>query len=102
MRDNTQSKRLPAKISVIMPAFNEENTISQIVDKVLEQKIVKQLIIVDDNSSDATASIIRKKRDPRILLLQHSSNSGKGVCNKDCQRVCGPTDCFNSRCRLRI
>ena len=78
MRDNTQSKRLPAKISVIMPAFNEENTISQIVDKVLEQKIVKQLIIVDDNSSDATASIIRKKRDPRILLLQHSSNSGKG------------------------
>ena len=61
-----------------MPAFNEENTISQIVDKVLEQKIVKQLIIVDDNSSDATASIIRKKRDPRILLLQHSSNSGKG------------------------
>lgn len=78
MRNNTQSKRLPAKISVIMPAFNEENTISQIVDKVLEQKIVKQLIIVDDNSSDATALIIRKKRDPRILLLQHSCNSGKG------------------------
>lgn len=61
-----------------MPAFNEENTISQIVDKVLEQKIVKQLIIVDDYSSDATASIIRKKRDSRILLLQHRSNLGKG------------------------
>lgn len=70
MRNNTQSKRLPAKISVIMPAFNEENTISQIVDKVLEQKIVKQLIIVDDHSSDATASIIRKKE---ILEFFYSS-----------------------------
>ena len=41
------------KISIIIPCFNEENTIKIIVDKILEQKdIEKEIIIVDDGSID--------------------------------------------------
>ena len=47
------------KISIIIPCFNEEKTLSKIVDKVLKFKShEKEIIIVDDCSKDNTANII--------------------------------------------
>jgi glycosyltransferase involved in cell wall biosynthesis len=73
------------KLSILMPAYNEERTIAKIVgliDKVNLRKIGvdKELIIVDDGSKDKTISIIKKlqKRYSYIRFIQHKKNLGKG------------------------
>ncbi|KKU47247.1 MAG: Glycosyltransferase, group 2 family [Candidatus Woesebacteria bacterium GW2011_GWF2_46_8] len=66
------------KISVIIPTFNEEKTIEKTLDAVLKQKVVGEVIIVDDGSRDKTASLLKenKSRDWRIKLILHQKNLG--------------------------
>ena len=52
------------KISVVMPAYNEESTLKQIVERVLAQELVDELIIVNDCSSDKTGPTCRPDRSP--------------------------------------
>jgi len=66
-------------LSVVMPAFNEAATIEQAVQRVLDQECVGQLIVVDDASSDATPRILAGLKDPRVVVLTHASNRGKGA-----------------------
>ena len=66
-------------VTVIMPAYNEEKTIGQVIDLVLAQPEVGQLIIVDDCSSDLTAHVVESKRDKRITFIKHQNNQGKGA-----------------------
>ncbi len=68
-------------LSVVMPVFNEEKTISKIVEVVLAQRPVQELIIVDDASGDGTWSALQAlaKADGRIRLLRHEENRGKGA-----------------------
>jgi len=72
-------------ISVIMPMFNEESTILEICDRVLHQKQVKQLIIVDDYSSDNSFALASTIRDKRVKLLRHEQNLGKGAAIRSAQ-----------------
>lgn len=72
-------------ISIIIPAYNEENSIldavREIKDFFLERKEFNfEIIVVDDGSTDQTAGLIRGEatRDPRVRLLQNVKNSGKG------------------------
>ena len=65
-------------LSIIMPCFNEENTVIEIIRKVLAQDLVTELIIVNDGSTDRTLDNIKKIFDPRIKLLSNSKNYGKG------------------------
>ncbi|NQU08691.1 MAG: glycosyltransferase family 2 protein, partial [Candidatus Abyssubacteria bacterium] len=69
------------KLSVIMPAYNEEETIEKIVRKVLAVDMDKELIIVDDGSSDKTRQILREKFDEReeVTVILHEKNAGKGA-----------------------
>jgi glycosyltransferase involved in cell wall biosynthesis len=71
------------KLSIIVPCFNEQNTIDKIINKILDLKISaeKELIIVDDSSKDKTKEILNTKfsRNKNIKLLYHSKNSGKGA-----------------------
>jgi glycosyltransferase involved in cell wall biosynthesis len=62
-----------------MPAFNEEATIRQSIDRVLAQPFVAELIVVDDASTDGTASVLQDVRDDRVQILSHSANQGKGA-----------------------
>ena len=64
-----------------MPAYNEARTIHKIIDLVLKQECVFELIIVDDKSTDATASVIKEiaSKDSRIKVLFHEVNQGKGA-----------------------
>lgn len=66
-------------ISIIMPAFNAENTISDSIQSVLNQTYENwELILIDDGSSDHTVSILQSYicQDSRLILLQNQQNLG--------------------------
>ena len=68
-------------ISIIIPVFNEEKTINIILDKVLEQKeFNKEIIVIDDCSTDKTKFLIENKYADKVRLISNSQNYGKGYC----------------------
>jgi len=70
-----------ASFSVVMPAYNEAATIRTVVERVLQRPEVGELILVDDASKDGTAeaATVLAAQDPRVWVLRHSKNSGKGA-----------------------
>ncbi|WP_436792961.1 glycosyltransferase family 2 protein [Actinospongicola halichondriae] len=68
-----------ACLSVVMPAFNEEATILEAIDEVLASPWVIEVIVVDDCSTDDTASLLATVTDPRVRVLHHDRNQGKGA-----------------------
>ena len=48
------------RLSVIMPVFNEKDTIEKIIEKVKSVDIPKEIIIVDDGSTDGTGEVLKK------------------------------------------
>jgi len=67
-------------LSVVMPVYNEKNTILKIIDKVLLLDVVKELIVVDDGSTDGTRDILKNASfDKRVKILLHEKNTGKGA-----------------------
>ena len=73
------------KLSIIIPCYNEEKTISHIVDKVDEFKsFAKEIIIVNDCSSDSSKKIIENicQKNNLVKLINHSKNQGKGAALK--------------------
>jgi len=64
-----------------MPAYNEGPTLESAVREILKQNRVTELIIVDDASCDNTfqAAQSMAHSDPRVRVIQHSSNQGKGA-----------------------
>lgn len=67
------------KLSIIIPVFNEEKTILQIVEKVkkVDFPVEREIIIVDDGSTDSTFSKIEHQKS-EIKILKHDINRGKG------------------------
>lgn len=66
-------------LSVVMPAYNEERTILEAVDQVLASPWVGELVVVDDCSADETAALLATVDDPRVRVLHHPVNQGKGA-----------------------
>jgi len=70
------------KLSVLMPAYNEEATIEKILNKVLSVKLknaTKEIIVVDDGSEDRTAEIVAElAKKHREIKLIRQKNKGKG------------------------
>lgn len=68
-------------LSVVMPVFNEVDTIGQVVNLVLAQRPVQQLVIVDDASADGTWEKLQALAEgkPTIQLTRHARNQGKGA-----------------------
>ncbi|MFA5008038.1 MAG: glycosyltransferase family 2 protein [Candidatus Omnitrophota bacterium] len=68
------------KISVIIPVYNEKDTIEEIVDRVLKVNLDKETIIVDDKSTDGTDDILREKftNVSNVVLVFLERNRGKG------------------------
>jgi glycosyltransferase involved in cell wall biosynthesis len=66
-------------LSLVMPAYNEQATIRAAIDRVLLQSCVGELIVVDDGSSDGTAHVLAEIEDPRVVVLTHRVNRGKGA-----------------------
>ncbi len=73
------------KISIIIPVFNEEESVTRIVKKVIEQdfdKHQKEIIIVNDGSTDRTKEEIEKLNKEKFIYIEHGSNLGKGAAIK--------------------
>jgi glycosyltransferase involved in cell wall biosynthesis len=67
-------------LGVIVPAYNEERTIDRVIQRVLHQPCVGQVVVVDDCSSDGTLAAIEAcATDPRVQVLRHPTNRGKGA-----------------------
>jgi glycosyltransferase involved in cell wall biosynthesis len=66
-------------LSVIVPCFNEEATIAELLTRVLAQSCVGEVIVIDDCSSDNSLEIIRNFSDERIQILMQETNQGKGA-----------------------
>lgn len=67
-------------LSVLVPAYNEAATIERVLDQLLAlDRWLKEIIVVDDASSDATTAIVRRlaERDHRIQLITLDKNQGK-------------------------
>jgi len=67
------------ELSIIVPAFNEQATLPQIIRSLLRLPISIEVIVIDDASSDATADYLRGVTDPRVQVLTHATNQGKGA-----------------------
>jgi glycosyltransferase involved in cell wall biosynthesis len=92
--EHTATTRLPAhvehaaletvKLSVVIPCYNEEQTLEDCVDAVLaiaSPDLVLELIVVDDCSKDDSFNVARRlaERIPGMVLLHHEQNQGKGA-----------------------
>lgn len=66
-------------LSVVIPAYNEEATIAQVIRQVLKLAALEEIVVVNDCSKDRTADIVRglAASEPRIRLLEHKVNRGK-------------------------
>ena len=71
------------RLSIVMPTYNEVATIATIIERVRAAPtsgLVRELIIVDDGSTDGTRDILRGGDwDPRVRLFEHEVNQGKGA-----------------------
>ena len=68
-------------LSVVVPAYNEAKTIASVLEKVLAQSSVKEVIVVDDCSSDGTWELLQAlaTSNSKIRATRHSRNEGKGA-----------------------
>ena len=70
------------KISIIIPVFNEINTLKQILEKVENTEfcsLEKEIILVDDGSGDGTRELLRSDFEKKYKILYHAKNMGKGA-----------------------
>ena len=68
------------KLSVVIPVYNEASTLAEIVSKVQAVDVDKELILVDDFSTDGTRDVLREleSKHPNVRVLLHEKNFGKG------------------------
>jgi len=69
-------------LSIIVPVYNEEKTLLPLLAKVNKVKLLglkKQIIIVNDGSSDNTAQVMKKIKLPNCSIYTHEKNKGKGA-----------------------
>ena len=75
------------KISILVPVYNEKNTVTQVLEAVAKLKLLhdieKEIIVVDDGSKDNTVEIVKKfiieNPGANIVLHEHGVNQGKGA-----------------------
>lgn len=65
------------KLTVLIPVYNEESSVAELIDHVRAVPVDKEIIVVDDHSSDNTLEVIRSIPDIRVFT--HEANQGKGA-----------------------
>jgi len=67
------------KLSIIIPVYNEKKTIKDLIEKISLIDIPKEIIIVDDYSSDGTREILAEIESDEVKVFYHERNMGKGA-----------------------
>jgi glycosyltransferase involved in cell wall biosynthesis len=71
------------KLSIIVPVYNEKNTILRILERIEKTPYDKEIIVIDDFSKDGTREILREldasRKVPSVRVLYHEVNQGKGA-----------------------
>lgn len=68
------------KLSVVMPVYNEKKTVEEVMRRILGLAMEKELVIVDDASTDGTREILaRYENTPYVRIFYHEKNQGKGA-----------------------
>ena len=66
-------------LCVVIPCFNEEATVKELLTRVLESPWVAEVVLVDDGSTDSTLEVVRSVSDPRLKVFPQPHNQGKGA-----------------------
>lgn len=68
-------------LSIVMPAYNEEETVLSVISTLLTVPMPApiELIVVDDGSKDRTGALLATVTDPRVRVVSHQVNQGKGA-----------------------
>jgi len=67
------------KLSVVIPVYNEIATVRELLERVRAVPIPKEIIVVDDGSTDGTREALRDLKMPELVVLYHGENRGKGA-----------------------
>jgi glycosyltransferase involved in cell wall biosynthesis len=67
------------KLSIVVPIYNEEKTLMTILEKVRAQDFEKEIILVDDGSTDGTREILKSLDYPEVRVFLQKENQGKGA-----------------------
>jgi glycosyltransferase involved in cell wall biosynthesis len=79
------------KLSVAVPVFNENQWIREIIRRIQAVPIPKEIIVVDDCSTDGTRDILRELESDEIRVYYQPVNQGKGAALRECFRHCTGT-----------
>ncbi|UJS18385.1 MAG: glycosyltransferase family 2 protein [Candidatus Jettenia sp.] len=85
MNDGQQKYRMmeltQVKLSIVIPVYNEVHTIAEVVSNVLDTPFNKEIIIVDDGSTDGTADVLKQIARARqeVIVVYSERNCGKGA-----------------------
>ena len=77
----TRASAAMPSVSIVIPCYNERDTIEALIDSVLASPIAgKEVIVVDDASDDGTREVLVSRIEPRVAkLIFHDRNRGKGA-----------------------
>ena len=71
------------KLSIIVPVYNEKQTVTHIIERIEETPYEKEIIVIDDFSTDGTREILRQfdtsRQESSVRVLYHAVNQGKGA-----------------------
>jgi len=83
MMDGASEPHVFQSLSVIVPVFNERNTVAEIIRRMRAVKLPNDLelevVVVDDGSSDGTDKVLSALGDSTIRVINHGANKGKGA-----------------------
>jgi SAM-dependent methyltransferase len=66
-------------LGVVVPCFNESATVVALLERVLASPVVREVVVVDDGSTDGTADLVASVTDARVRLVRQPENLGKGA-----------------------
>ena len=67
------------KLSVLIPVFNEVETIASVVERVQAVPLDQEIVLVNDASSDGSFEVMEKLASPQVKVIHHDTNLGKGA-----------------------